>query len=65
MNWNSTAIQITIDELEEGGFFVESIWSPGCWGSGETEDAAIRDYVECLPSWVEVGGQMWVRRENL
>jgi predicted RNase H-like HicB family nuclease len=65
MNWNSTAIQITVDEIEPGEFFVASVWSPGCWGSGTTEDEAIRDYVEALPGWVAVGGRMWVRREDL
>jgi hypothetical protein len=65
MNWNSTAIQITVDEIEPGEFLCRLSLVTWLLGQRDNGRRAIRDYVEALPGWVAVGGRMWVRREDL
>ena len=52
------AIQITTERLDDGSFFVESIWAPGCWGHGATKDEAVHDFVTAYQSWKELRWQL-------
>ena len=52
------SIPVTVEYLGDGaGWYASSHLTRGCWGYGDTKDAALDDYADALPDWVHVASE--------